>query len=187
MKVIDILIDSALFLGLTDEAEVLKTTNEENVSTVLADYKQIVSLLNLSNFAIRELCTNYIPIVKDICVKTKDKTFALNTLENYIRIQQIQKNGESVKFKIINRNVNLDEDGEYVVLYETYPTIISLFDEIDFLNSFNPDIIVFGLCAYYSLANGMFDDFQNYHEKYISRAESLKSLKSFDLPARRWE
>ena len=187
MKIVDILIDSALLLGLTDEAEKLKSATLETEDIVIGENDKISSLFNLIKFSIRELCTNYIPVIKDVCVETKEQKFAVNILENFIRVQNIQKDGEMVKFKIINRNVFLEEDGKYTVRYETYPDIISLFEEIDFLQSFSPDAIVFGLCSYYSLAHGMFDDFQEFHEKYISKAESLKSLHNFELPCRRWQ
>ena len=69
----------------------------------------------------------------------------------------------------------------------TYPEINSMFDEIDFLSNFSPDVIVFGLCSYYCLSSGMFEDFESFYDRYISKAESLKNLKIFELPARRWE
>ena len=92
-----------------------------------------------------------------------------------------------VKFKIINRNIIFEYDGEYEVVYETYPTITSLFQEIDFLQEFSPDVFVFGLCSYYSLANGMFSEFEDFHEQYITKAESLRNLKNVQMPIRRWE
>ena len=108
-------------------------------------------------------------------------------LENFIRIQNIYKDGEMVKFKLINRNVTLEEDANYEVRYETYPTITTMFEEIDFLQNFSPDAIVLGLCSYYALAHGRFDEFQEFHEKYTSKAESLKSLRNFQIPSRRWQ
>ena len=123
----------------------------------------------------------------NVTIKTENKTFALATLENYIRVNNVFEKDNMIKFKIINRKILFEHDGEYVVNYATYPTISSMFDELDFLQEFSPDVIVFGLCAYYSLAHGMFDEFQNFNEKYVAKAESLKCLRSFELPRRRWE
>ena len=187
MKIVDILVDSATLLGLTNEANALRSATLETEDEIVGEYEKIASLYNLIKFSIRELCTNYIPVIREDYVVTQDKKFALNTLPNFIRIQNIQKDGEVVKFKTINRNVFLEEDGKYLVRYESYPNVMSLFDEIDFLQNFSPDAIVFGLCAYYSIAHGMFDDFQEFHERYITKAESLRSLHNFDLPTRRWE
>ena len=58
---------------------------------------------------------------------------------------------------------------------------------IDFLDNYSPDAIVLGLSAYYALAHGMFEEFKELHERYVSKAESLKDLKIFELPSRRWE
>ena len=187
MKIIDILIDSAFLLGLTDEAEVLQSATAETEKNILDENKNIASLLNLVKYSIRELCTNYIPVVRSVNIETEDKKFPVGDLENFIRIQNIQRNAEMIKFKIINRNIILEKNGVYEVRYETYPTINNMFEEIDFLENFSPDAIVLGLCSYYSLANGLFDEFQSFHEKYISKAESLKSLHSFKLPSRRWQ
>lgn len=187
MKIVDILIDSALLLGLTDEANALQTATVETENEVISNNENIASLFNLVKYSIRELCTNYIPVVRDVSVETEDKKFAVGMLENFIRIQNIHKNGEMVKFKIINRNVIFEEDSIYEVRYETYPTIATMFEEIDFLQNFSPDAIILGLCAYYSLAHGLFNEFQEFHEKYISKAETLKNLHNFQLPCRRWQ
>ena len=64
---------------------------------------------------------------------------------------------------------------------------ISHIFQLDFLNNLSPDVLVLSLCAYYALAHGMFDEFEDLHDRYVEKAESLKELRVFDLPARRWE
>ena len=187
MKIVDILLNSATLLGLTEDALVLESMTDEMETQVLSERENIKSLNNLVKFSIRELCTNYVPMIEEVTIKTTNKTYPLSSLENYIRVQNVFENKEMVKFKIINRNLVFEHDGEYVVNYATYPTIVSMFEEIGYLQNLSPDAIVFGLCAYYSLAHGMFDEFQEFHDKYISKAESLKCLRNFDLPCRRWE
>ena len=187
MKVIDIMKESATLLGLTSERNVMETMTEENMFQIYAENPNIQSLFNLIKYSIRELCTNYVPITTSVEISTIEKKFQVSTLQNFIRIQNIYKGTEMVKFKVINRSVVLEEDGKYVVNYITYPEILSCFDEIDFLQDFSPDVMVLGLCSYYSLAHGMFDEFENMHEKYIEKAESLKHLKIFEIPCRRWE
>ena len=92
MKIVDILIDSALLLGLTDEASTLESTTIETENEVVRGNDKIASLFNLIKYSIRELCTNYIPVIREVCVETEDKKFAVNMLENFIRIQNIYKN-----------------------------------------------------------------------------------------------
>lgn len=187
MKILDVLVDSAQMLGLIEEVNLLKTITPETENDVVEQNQNVASLFNLVKFSIRELCSNYIPVIEETSVETVDKKFAVGTLENFIRIQNIYKQGEMVKFKIINRNVVLEEDSIYQVRYETYPTIVSVFDGIEFLQNFSPDAIVLGLCSYFSISHGLFDEFKNFHEQYVLKAESLKSLHNFRIPARSWQ
>ena len=187
MKIVDILIDAGHFLGLKEEVEILNGVTEETEEFSLETNERVSKLFNLFKFSIKELCSNYAPMITSIKVQTSNTEFPLNELENYIRIQNVKKDEDLVKYKIINRKIIFAEDGEYEVSYFTYPNITSLFDEIDYLNDLSPDVVVFGLCAYFSLAYGMFEEFENFHEEYVTKAESLKGLKCFNLPNRRWE
>lgn len=186
MKIIDILKDSAQLLGLVGEVSILQDTTEENESQTLQDNHYIESLFNLCKFSIRELCTNYVPVAMSVEITSNEQKFPVSQLENFIRVHNIYQNEEMVKYKIINRNILFEKDGDYVVNYATYPSICSMFDEVDFLQNLSPDVMVFGLCAYFSLAHGMFNEFKDFHEKYISKAESLKDLRIFEMPNRRW-
>ena len=186
MKVIDILKQSAELLGLTDIAKQLSEAQPENENNLLEN-EEIFSLLNLIRFSIQELCTNYLPVATSETITTHNKTFEINHLANFIRIQNVLKGEQSVDYKVINRCIHFEEDGEYVVQYATYPEIESMFEELDYMCSLSPDVIVFGLSAYYALSKGLFDEFQIYHNQYIEKAESIKTLKMFNIPQRRWE
>ena len=187
MKIIDILIDAGHFLGLEDEIETLHNLTEETASFVLETDEKIAKLFNLVKFSVKELCSNYLPVINNVKIQTENKEYQLNQFENFIKIKNVIQNEQAVKYKILNRKIIFAEDGDYEVNYFTYPQIVSLFDEIDYLSDFCPDVIVFGLCSYFSLAYGMFEEFEHYHEEYIAKAESLKGLKNFNLPCRRWE
>ena len=65
--------------------------------------------------------------------------------------------------------------------------ITSIFAKVDFVETVSPEVLVLGLCAYYSLSKGMFEDFKEYHDEYAARAGEIKELKIFSTPARRWE
>lgn len=186
MKIVDILIDSANLLGLTEESKVLQAVTAETENQILEENANIASLFNLVKFSIRELCTNYAPIITNEIIESTDKKYPVSNLPNFIRLQNVFKYGYMIKYKVINRNIIFDEDCEYDIYYATYPNISSMFDETDFLQNSSPDAIVFGLCAYYCLAHGMFENFEEFHETYVEKAESLKALRIFDTPARRW-
>ncbi len=187
MKIIDIITDAALMLGLVDEVEILKTVASENEEEIMQENKKIESLFHLIKYSIRELCTNYVPMLNREIVKVSNQQFPVSDLENYIRINRVLKNGETVKHKLINRNILLEENGEYEIEYSTYPNILTMLQEIDFLQEMNSDVLTFGLCAYFALAHGMFSEFEEFHEEYTAKAENLKVLKIFNLPSRRWE
>lgn len=187
MKIIDILVESAELVGLHRDAVELSVITADEELEFMQNNENMSSMFNLLKFSMRELCTNYVPVSTSKTIVVNNKCFPVAELNNFIRVLSIFKGENQVKFKVINRNIVLEEDGEYVVNYATYPEINSVFEDVDFLQHFSPDAIVFGLCAYYALSHGMFDDFETFHEQYIEKAESLKSLKIFELPARRWE
>lgn len=187
MKVIDVIKESATLLGLEEERAILDTMNSSNEVEIMAEYPNIASLFNLLKFSIKELCVNYVPMYATQKVNVSNKKFQFSTLSNIIKIQNIVKDGQYVKYKISNGEVILEEDGEYEVNYLSYPLLESCNDDISFLENLSPDVIIFGLCSYYSLAHGMFEEFENLHDKYIEKAESVKELKIFEIPARRWE
>lgn len=186
MQIIDILTDSANLLGLIEEREILRSTNEENQANALEN-NNIKELFHLVKFSIQELCSNYVPIVNAIEIEVKNKTYELKNITNLIKLKKITKGEDKVDFKMLNRTLHFVEDGVYTIYFETYPDITSLFDEVDFLSHLSPDVIVFGLCSYYCLSKGLFEDFNLFHGKYINRAENLKDMKTFFLPTRRWE
>ena len=99
----------------------------------------------------------------------------------------VKKENVAVPYKIINRNLTFENNGNYEVCYYSYPEIESLFEEVDFLQKLNGDVIIFGLCSYFCLSKGLFEDFHELHDKYIERAECLKDMKIFTLPQRSWE
>ena len=187
MKILDIMMESATLLGLNKECVLLQNMDLENEQLVYAENPNLFSLFNLSKYSIREVCTNYVPMIQTVKMTTKENKIALSSLLNYIRIQNVTKDNEMVRYKIKNRSVIFEEDGEYEINYLSYPDFDSAFDNIDFLNNLSPDVLVLSLCAYYALAHGMFEEFEDLHDKYVEKAESLKSLRVFDMPARRWE
>lgn len=187
MKILDIMIESATLLGLNKECVLLQNMDLESEQLVYAENPTLFSLFNLSKYSIREVCTNYVPMIQSVKVTTKENKIPLSSLLNFIRVQNVEKNSEMVRYKIKNRNIILEEDGEYEINYLSYPDFDSAFDNVDFLNNLSPDVLVLSLCAYYALAHGMFDEFEDLHDRYVEKAESLKELRVFDMPARRWE
>ncbi len=186
MKIIDVMKSSADILGMIAERAVLESATQETETTVLSN-EEIAKLYNLCKFSVQEFCSNYSPVLMEQTVTVSGGTYAVGGLTNCIRVNNVYKDNVPVAFKIINRNICIDEDGSYVVRYSSFPDITSMFNDVNFLDNFSPDVLVFGLCAYFCLSKGMFDQFNQFHDDYIERAESIKGLKVFEMPERRWE
>lgn len=186
MKIIDIINQSANLLNLVEAKDVLDKAMPEHEAELLNN-NDVATLFNLIKFSIQELCSNYVPFAVSETVNTTNCKYFLSDLKNYIRLNEIKRCGQDVKHKIVNRCIQFEEDGEYQIYYMSYPEIHSMFEEFDFLTTLNPDVVVYGLCAYFSLANGLFEEFKGYHEIYIEKAENLKELKVFTMPQRSWQ
>jgi hypothetical protein len=186
MKIIDVITDGASLLNLTLDQATLMGVTQENEKEVLRENPNIASLFNLLKFSIRELCTNYVPLSIRRKVNVVNGKYPVALFNNFIRVENVYKDGNPIKYKVVNRSIIVNENGEYEISYLTYPEIYSMFDELDFAENLNSDVIVFGLCAYYCLSHGLFTDFEQFHERYIEKANSIKTLKIFEIPFRRW-
>lgn len=186
MKIIDVIKNSAELLDLKETIDALNMATEENEAEILS-LSEVQRLISLSSLAIQELCSNYISVCAEQEIETENNKFPLKNLNNYVRISGVSENGNNVKFKIVNRNIVVETDGKYIVKYNTYPQVSSLFEEIDFLSEFSPDVLVMGICSYFAVSHGMFKEFELYHEQYLNKAQAIKELKLFELPSRRWE
>lgn len=185
MKVKEVLLEACSLLGLAEEEKTLQNAElEESTKLGNAEIKKLYNLLQLT---LRDLCTNYFSVTTVSTITSNEKIINLSALNNFVRLLEVSFSGKPILFKTINRKINLPFDGTFEVKYATYPTITSLENDLQDYNILNLDIVVFGLCAYYCLSVGRFDEFNRFHNQYQDRAESIKELKSFHLPNRRWE
>ncbi len=184
MYVLMVIKDALNLLGLNIELEQvtkLEQAEEGNLQDELFKEEKVKQLYSLLNLSIRELCTNYLPLTMEQEVKSDNCKIKLSELKNFIRVLQVKLNNKIVKHKIINHNLVLPIDGNFVVKYVGYPKISSINDTIE-LDMANTDVVVLGLCAYYCLANGMFDEFNRFNSEYREKAEKVKEMKTFVMP-----
>ena len=186
MRIVDIINDGANLLGMVDVCEKLSSVHPGQEEILLED-RDIKRLFNTTKFAIQELCTHYIPVVVCEDIKTENASYPISKLPNYIKLIKVTSGDEVVSHKISKRVIMLPKDGVYTVEYTAYPQISSLFESADYLMDISPDVVVYGLCSYYALATGQFQEFERFHEEYIKKAENIRELKIFDLPRRRWQ
>lgn len=186
MEIIDIIKQSIHLLSLNEYYEVLDKASKENEEEVLKN-EEIKKIFNLTNLVLHDLCTNYVPIVNKQIVNITNKTYPIKNLLNFYKIKNVKKDNLVEDYKMISKNIVVENDGEYEINYYYLPNVNSLFDELDFLSTLSPEVLVYGLCAFYCLSVGLFDEFKIYNDKYKSRAEAIKNLKVFELPKRKWE
>ena len=185
MKVKDLIKDSAVMLNLGEVVDILedgtKTDAEKQSATSVAE------LVKLTDLSIRELCSHYMPVLSSCKITTTNKTYPLSSINNFIRMESASIEDKMVDFKIINRVLVFEADGTYDIEYASYPNINNLDDDVSFLQNFGIDVAEYGLCAYYCLTKGLFDELDNFYQRYIKKCETLKDMKTFIMPQRRWE
>lgn len=184
MKIIEIMKTSAEILDLKQEL-LLLNTQDEDVNPL--ENTEVLRLFNLLQFSLQELCSNYVPISTITEIASTNKKINISSIENCLKVVGVYLGEKPVNYKIVNRAILLENDGNYNVKYLTFPTLTSLNDDLDFLDNLTPDVVIMGLCSYYTLSKGMFDEFKIYYEQYVEKANSLKSLKVFSLKSRSWE
>ena len=180
MKVINILKDICQELNIEKKLGLLGSVDENN-DLLLGD-PLISKLLKFINVAMQDLCVNYLAVQTEVPVMTINKTIQVNQLKNFIRAQNAFRNGNLVKYKLINRKMIFEEDGTYIVQYLTFPEFKSLWDCVDFLPGGGPECIVYAACAFYCLSNNLINRFKMYSEKYNNHAEEIKSFNVINLP-----
>ncbi len=186
MQIIDILKRVCLTLSLTDEEKLLEEATKPSEEETLKN-EEIKKLLNFLNLTLHELCVNYVPVLTSKEAYFEDKSYPISELTNFLKLQNIKKGDRIINHKFVDRNITVKEDGVYTINYYTYPTINSLYDNVDFLSKLSPDVLVFGVISFYCLSKALFDEFKIYNSKYRECAEAIKNLKIFELPKRIWQ
>lgn len=186
MIIKDILADSAMLLGLTTEADAINHASlEEEMEAV--NTGEVRNLINILKLTLREVCIHYVPYVKSQTISTTNRQIHLSILTNFISMKGAYRKGEKVKCRMLDRLLTFEEDGEYTIEYLSYPTTVSLFEEITFLDNCSPTMLVYGVSAYYSLSKGLFEEFESFYDKFKNFAELSRERNCFNLPMRRWE
>lgn len=177
--------DVALVLGLNSVHSDILGLDLESEDVVLTD--EVETLFDLTRVAIQEYCTNYAPVIDATKVNIVGGKYPVSNLTNFLRLKRLSYQGRDVRPKVVQRNIVVEQDGEYEVEYYTYPNITSVKDELDFLSNFSPDALISSTCAYWAVSHGQYQDFNRFHADYIDKASAIKDLRVFNIPKRRWE
>ena len=188
MIILDLIKKSATMLNIK---EILDDTSLDNTGSLQLDtiYKKNPTLKRMFEFAtltINEVCSYMPNEVEKIC-KSDNKQIPLKRLSDLIKIVSIKNKDGYVKYSIIDDNIVLENDGEYSVLYYKRPLTQDVLDVVETCGGkISEDVFLFGLNAYYCLANGLYAEYNVYNNQYIERLSRIKNLKLFSMPCRRW-
>ncbi len=185
MTIRDVLIMSANLLNLP-EVDDIEAITSENCTEVMQSNKVVSKLYRLAITSLREICFNYLPVITETDIRAVDGKIEVNVLEDFVKLVKVKHNDKLVNYKFKNGIITVDEDNVYCVQYIQNPKISSILDQLDIFEELSPDILVLGICAYYAISMGMYDEFEYYHEEYLKRAEAIKKLGIYQLPNRRW-
>lgn len=189
MTVLELIKKSAIMLNIN---EVLQ---DKNIDTITLNNEQAVldnnfALKRLFEFAkvmLNEISTYYLPIIKEVGCVTINKQIALSNFERMARLIGVKNGNGYTKYSIVDEAIQLKEEGEYVVVFNQYPKLTSLLDEVEVFDEFiGEDVLVYGLNSYYCLSAGLFTEFNVYNENYVNKLLKLRGAKLFSMPMRSW-
>lgn len=186
MTLRDVLVMSANLLNLTDERDILQTITEDNYTEIMSANKPIQKLYNLALTSLREICFNYLPVITEEECTTVDKKIETSSLDDFVKLIKVKQDNKLVPYKFKRGIITVKADGDYSVQYVQNPKVNSIIDSLDIFEDLSPDILVLGICAYYAVSMGMYDEFEYFHDEYLKRAEAIKKLGVYQMPSRRW-
>ena len=202
MKVIDIIDLTAKLLNEFDVKNCISyckknnmtITNLFNCEGLELDYyneqsiKDLRLILDTINIVLIKIATENRPIVVEEEVTSKNGKIAIDTLsQKLFKIKEISCGGVKQNYSISGGNI-LVSDGIYTIKYAIIPT------ELDFESSFNDYYgklslltVCYGVCSYYTLIKGMYDESDMWKEKFENALnQNFAKLGGIYVKSRRW-
>lgn len=189
MTVLDLIKKSAIMLNIKEvlQDEDIATISATNEQEILSANFALTRLFEFVKIMLNEISTYYLPIVKEVEFQTENKRIALTNLQRMSRLIGVKNGFGYTRYSIIDNAIQLKDDGLYTVVFNQYPQISSLLDDVEVFDEFvSDDILVYGLNSYYCLSAGLFAEFNMYNENYVNKLSHLRGLKLFSMPMRSW-
>lgn len=189
MTVLDLIKKSSIMLNIREvlQDSNLSDINETNQDELLNTNFALNRLYEFVKVMLNEIASSYLPIVREVETKTEKGKIPLTVCEKLSRLVGVKREDCFTRYSIQDDNIVLKEDGEYTVVYNQYPMINSLLDDVNvFDEKVGEDVLIYGLNSYYCLATGLFEEFNVYNENYVNKLSKLKNLKLFSMRCRSW-
>ena len=188
MTILDLINKSAIMLNiqevLNDNALADITANTE--ANVIDNNFALKRLYEFSKIVLNEI-SSYLSKIAHAEYSSKDNKIPLSVLDRLSKIISIKNEFGYVKYKLIDDNIVVDENGVYTITFNQYPQANSLLNEIELNSEIGEDVLVYGLNSYYCLATGLLNEYNVYNAHYIDRLSKINNLKLFSMPCRSWE
>ena len=183
MMVKEILIESAILLGLTNGKQYL----EGKVLTETAK-QEAEELLRCFNCVENELALDYLPLYAETEVETETGFIDYKVFPNAIvRVLRVRdESGTAVDFKLFPNGIKT-VNGKVTINYTYAPAQKALTEYSDFVAQASKRLLAYGVAAEYALVAGDFESAAVWDKKYKDAVEAAyRSKPSRILRSRRW-
>ena len=192
MKVVDILKVASNYLNIVDELSVcfednnetvtLPTDTQKKLNRLLLSLNNVVNELFLTKFALRE--TYHVSSsFGQMNVNLKEKTG--KTINKILRVYNVYD--EDLVFADVDGEVYFKGNGGKIFIDYTFvPPILSLNDDVKYLNGISSRILALGVASEYLNLNEIYDDAENFREQFESGLSNTLQGTVGKMPIKRW-
>ncbi len=192
MKVVDILKVASNYLNIVDELSVcfednnetvtLPTDTQKKLNRLLLSLNNVVNELFLTKFALRETY-QVSSSFGQMNVNLKEKTG--KTINKILRVYNVYD--EDLVFADVDGEVYFKGNGGKIFIDYTFvPPILSLNDDVKYLNGISSRILALGVASEYLNLNEIYDDAENFREQFESGLSSTLQGTVGKMPIKRW-
>lgn len=192
MKVVDILKVASNYLNIVDELSVcfednnetvtLPTDTQKKLNRLLLSLNNVVNELFLTKFALRETY-QVSSSFGQMNVNLKEKTG--KTINKILRVYNVYD--EDLVFADVDGEVYFKGNGGKIFIDYTFvPPILSLNDDVKYLNGISSRILALGVASEYLNLNEIYDDAENFREQFESGLSNTLQGTVGKMPIKRW-
>lgn len=192
MKVVDILKVASNYLNIVDELSVcfednnetvtLPTNTQKKLNRLLLSLNNVVNELFLTKFALRETY-QVSSSFGQMNVNLKEKTG--KTINKILRVYNVYD--EDLVFADVDGEVYFKGNGGKIFIDYTFvPPILSLNDDVKYLNGISSRILALGVASEYLNLNEIYDDAENFREQFESGLSNTLQGTVGKMPIKRW-
>ncbi len=124
-------------------------------------------LLRCANNCLDEITSEYLPLMSEKTVQSKDGRIAYSELGTAVYdVKWVKKDGNKVKFGLMPSYIDVSCDGEYEVMFYTRPEQMTLSDDVPETLHLTPRVISYGIAAEYLLVSGFYEEAVMYDRRF---------------------